>query len=221
MLKDLTGERFGFIRVVSRAPSRNGVTYWNCICDCGRETTVARPSLIQGRTRSCGCYLRKMSAERIIINRRTHGLSKSRLYNIWLSMRARCRDPHNKRFNRYGGRGISVCEEWSSFETFRDWAYSNGYADGLSIERIDVNGNYDPSNCSWIPMRDQPKNTASNRRITINGETRILNDWARIAGVCSQTITNRIKKGYPESEWLKPAGTLSKKIINTKTEAQK
>lgn len=225
MLKDLTGQRFGFLDVISQSQSKDGVTYWRCKCDCGKETIVARPSLIQGRTRSCGCYRDRSSGERIGNIRRTHGMSKSRLYSIWICMRDRCSNPNNKRFGCYGGRGIAVCPEWGTFETFRDWALSSGYIDGLSIERKDVNGNYEPQNCSWIPMADQTKNTRSNRWITINGETRILSDWARIAGVCTQTISHRIKMGYPESEWLKPAGGLSnsrlKKMVKTLTEEQK
>ena len=204
MLKDLTGQRFGFLTVISRNERKSDVTYWNCVCDCGKETVVSRPSLIQGRTRSCGCYHNKMCAERIAKIRTTHGMTNTRLYTVWVSMKARCLNTKNKRYEQYGGRGIKICEDWKSFEPFRDWALENGYNDNLSIERIDVDGNYDPQNCKWIPMSDQAKNTRSNRRVTINGETRILSEWSRISGIKAHTIRHRIIKGYPESEWLKP-----------------
>lgn len=217
-LKDLTGQRFGFLTVVSRGNSKHEISYWNCICDCGKETTVARPSLIQGRTRSCGCYHDKACGERIGNIRRTHGMTNTRLYAIWESMRARCNNKNNKRYNRYGGRGIKICKEWNTFECFMDWALSSGYQEGLSIERINFDGNYEPQNCKWIPKNEQAKNTSTNRRITINGETKNMSEWARNAGVCPQTISYRIKKGYPESEWLLPAGFLfgKKENINDK-----
>ena len=212
-LKDLTGHRFGFLTVVSRGKSRNGISYWNCICDCGKETTVARTSLVQGHTKSCGCYRDKASGERIGNIRRTHGMTNTRLYTIWESMRARCNNPNNQRYNRYGGRGIKICKEWETFEGFRDWALASLYQDGLSIERIDFNGDYEPKNCKWIPKNEQAKNTSANRRVTINGQTRNLSDWARLSGIELHTIRHRIEKGYPESEWLVPPGELPKRAM--------
>lgn len=111
-----------------------------------------------------------------------------------------------------------MCGEWQSFEPFRDWAIRNGYDESLSIERVDVNGNYSPDNCKWIPMKEQAKNTRANRRVTINGETHILSDWERISGVEAHTIRYRIVKGYPESEWLKPP---AEEAFQKNKEAQK
>lgn len=212
---DLTGKRFGRLTVISWAECRQGNTYWNCLCDCGKTKVVSRSSLISKKQKSCGCLLAELSGKRAAKLFRTHGMRRTRLYYIWCSMKDRCNNKNNHCYERYGGRGISVCDEWQHFEPFRDWAFANGYADNLSIERIDCNGNYEPNNCTWIPLADQNKNTRASRRITINGTTHILADWARLSELCPQTISYRIKKGYPESEWLKPSGKLN---INSKTQ---
>ena len=125
----------------------------------------------------------------------THGKSKTRLYNIWSDMKRRCYNPKNKRYNRYGGRGISVCDEWKDdFQAFYDWAIYNDYAEDLTIDRIDVNGNYEPNNCRWITWKEQQRNTSRNRFITVNGVTRTMTEWAEITGIHRDVIKDRLNK---------------------------
>lgn len=131
----------------------------------------------------------------------THGHSKDRIYNIWCDMKRRCRNPKNKRYNRYGGRGIDICSEWESFPSFYDWAMTTGYSDQLSIERIDIDKNYTPENCKWIPMSLQQRNTSRSRWITANGETHTLVEWSEITGISADVIKDRlIKLGWSEQE---------------------
>lgn len=157
---DLTGQRFGRLTVLSREPDSNNMTIWKCICDCGNETTVFGNNLRRGYTQSCGC-LQQERIEAARENKRTHGCEPKRLYNIWVGMKMRCFDPNVESYKHYGGRGITVCDEWvHNYEAFRDWALDNGYDSNLSIDRVDVDGNYCPENCRWSTAKEQ----ASNRR---------------------------------------------------------
>jgi hypothetical protein len=162
--------------VVNRV-GRNG-NQWNekvaeCRCECGRETAVRIYSL-GTLTRSCGCLRPEVIT--------THGLRKlnRRLYQTWYAMLNRCLNRRAKHWDSYGGRGINVCDEWAkSVEAFFAWAMANGYADDLTIDRIDVNGNYEPSNCRWIPRRQQAENRRNTNRYTAWGETKTVHEWMR------------------------------------------
>ena len=148
-LVDLTGQRFGRLVVLRRAENIGRQTAWLCKCDCGNEKTVPMWNLRSGQTISCGCYADEVRVANGKAGQ-THGLSYSRLYTIWIGMKQRCYYPKHKHFKRYGERGIKVCDEWKdSFETFHDWAMANGYADNLTIDRENVNGDYCPANCRW------------------------------------------------------------------------
>lgn len=159
--KDLTGQRFGMLTVTGRCGldvSRKNAM-WFCLCDCGDGTITSTSHLKSGHTKSCGCQ--KGATENNIATRLqpTHGMSRTRLYKTWLGMRARCNNPNNPKYDLYGGRGIMVCEEWlHDFVPFHDWAMANGYRDDLTIDRIDCDGNYEPSNCRWATITEQNRN---------------------------------------------------------------
>ncbi len=163
-LIDLTGQVFGRWTVLRFDSAKNGDAYWICKCACGTVRSVNGYHLRSGRSTSCGCY----SAELVRKSPRgtTHGLKKAnpRLYRIWQCMLNRCRRKKDKYYHRYGGRGISVCEEWHSFPPFYEWAVANGYKDILTIDRIDVDGNYEPANCQWITMVENSKKAIEDRR---------------------------------------------------------
>lgn len=156
-LRDLTGKRFGRWTVISYFDKNKwGVHRWLCRCDCGNERVLTGISLNAGQTTSCGCYKREVHTKHGYLAKGVH----SKLYSSWQCMKARCLNPNHKRYKRYGGRGISICETWLNFSCFKDWALSNGYEEGLTIERVDVNGDYCPENCTWITNEAQQTNTS-------------------------------------------------------------
>lgn len=166
---------------------------WKMKCSCG-ELFVAQPSDSKGVCRKCA--MKKLS-----VDRTKHGESPkqgkrnaSKLYSIWVNMRNRCFNSENKSFAYYGGRGISVCDEWSEFLNFEKWAIQNGFEENLTLDRIDVNGNYDPENCRWISQKEQMRNTRSNHLLTYNGDTKTMAEWAEIAGIPYSTLKQRINK---------------------------
>ncbi len=189
---DLTGQRFGRLVVVRYAGrSRGKKNLWLCKCDCGNEKVVAVDKLHSGNTKSCGCLQREVHRK----CRTTHGKSDTKLYLVWREMITRTENQNAERYGIYGGRGISICGEWhNNFQLFYDWAIQNGYKEGLTIDRIDVNGNYEPDNCRWITPYEQSRNLRKNVRITYSGKTMILKDWAKEIGIDYHTLWQRIRK---------------------------
>lgn len=157
----MIGRKFGRLTVIAKGekvPYSRQAT-WICQCSCGNVTSaIVGSRLRNGTTKSCGCIHREELKER----KTTHGMAKTRLNNIWHGMKQRCYNPNTKCYCNYGGRGIVVCNEWlHDFSAFRDWALESGYADNLSIDRVDVNGNYEPSNCRWATSSEQRVNQRS------------------------------------------------------------
>lgn len=203
-LVDLTGQRFGRLVVESEAvPSIYRTSKrlvkkrkWMCLCDCGNRCVVQMANLTSGHTRSCGC-LSKENKENFVRSATTHGEYKTRLYRIWNDMRMRTTDPNRGSYIRYGARGITVCGEWyQSYETFREWAFQNGYSESLSLDRIDTNGNYEPKNCRWVTVKEQANNRRSNRWIEFGGTTHTLTEWAELTGINLGTIRSRLERGW-------------------------
>ena len=194
---DLVGQKFGRWVVVERAGSlRNGSALWRCKCECGRVSVVGTNDLKSGRSRSCGCF--QMEVARLAGQYSvSHGMSRTRLYSEWKSMKARCYKKSGKDYFNYGGRGITVCPEWrDSFEAFRDWAMANGYRDDLTLDRKDSNGPYSPENCRWATGKEQANNKRSSRLVSFNGETKTIAQWAESSGIGVQTIRYRLDNGW-------------------------
>ena len=189
---DLTGQRFGRLVVLRYAGRSQGKkNLWFCKCDCGNEKIVAIDKLNSGNTKSCGCLQREVHRK----CRMTHGKSNTKLYLVWREMITRTENQNAERYSIYGGRGISICDEWrNDFQSFYDWAIQNGYKEGLTIDRIDVNGNYEPDNCRWITPYEQARNLRKNVWITYNRKTMILKDWAKEIGINYNTLWCRIVK---------------------------
>lgn len=141
---------------------------------------------------------------------------RTKLYFVWCAMRERCRSEKNKDFKHYGGRGISVCEEWSDYLTFKAWAVANGYKEGLTIDRIDTNGNYCPENCRWLTIQEQQQNRRDARLLTFNGETHSMTQWAKLTGLKRETIRDRIDK----SGWSVEEALTTPTMPNDKTRQQ-
>ena len=198
-LYDLKNQRFGRLLVLERAetyraPKGGRATMWKCKCDCGKIVIVASANLRRGFTKSCGC----LTIDNFKYNNpnKKHGESNTRLYEIWEGIHKRCEDVKRDCYCNYGGRGIIVCEEWKNYEVFRDWALKNGYEDTLSIDRIDVDGNYCPDNCRWSTKKQQANNRRSNKFLTYKGITHTIAEWSELLNIPYSRIQGRIKSGW-------------------------
>lgn len=171
---DLAGKRFGDLVAMEPCGKKNGRYVWKCLCDCGNYAFYTVSRLRGGMVTSCGC-----KSQRTLTIK--HGQRHTRLYGIWCDMKRRCNNPKNKRYARYGGRGIKVCKEWEAdFQPFYDWAVSSGYKDDLTIERKDVDAGYSPENCRWVTWDEQALNRSTNIYIEHEGQIKILAEWCRI-----------------------------------------
>lgn len=194
---DLTGKRYGRLIVCNIHETDGGDVYFDCRCDCGNSKVVRGQDLKRGSVRSCGCL-----RDDFVPKNKTHGMSKTRLFKIWVGMRQRCENHNNPKYEIYGGRGIKVCSEWQEFEQFMKWSYENGYKDNLTIDRIDSDSNYEPSNCRWVDLKHQANNTRATIFLTYNGETKSASEWSDITGIPQNTITKRKRNGWDDKRNL-------------------
>ena len=212
---DLTGKRYGrlvVIEFVGTLPNDKSVSLWKCKCDCGNEKIIKIGSLQSGATKSCGC----LRLEKV----RTHNKSNTRIYKIWQGIKRRCNNTNCNAYKIYGARGIKICDEWSNingFENFYNWSMNNGYSDTLTIDRIDVNGNYEPDNCRWATMEEQGNNRRGTKKYVIDGESHTITEWSKISGVSRENIRRRIKSGWDiKKAVFKPLETKEEKVLHFK-----
>lgn len=194
---DLKGKRFGRLTVIEPQRTKDGRFGWLCKCDCGGETVANIGDLKSGNTSSCGCLRVEVSS----IRAKTHGKSKTRLYDVWINMRQRCSNKNLPSWEHYGGRGIKVCSDWNtSFEKFMEWALSSGYEDKLTIDRIDVNGNYEPNNCRWVTVKEQANNKTNSRIETYKGISASVATLCEIFSKDYALVSGRLQNGWSIDE---------------------
>lgn len=190
MFIDFSGKRFGKLLVLNKKEKRGHYNFWLCKCDCGKSVWIRSNSLNNGHAKSCGC-----NKKRTLYEKPTKEIN---LYKIWSGMKARCFNKNCLNYPHYGLRGIKVCDEWSKdFMSFYNWAVENGYKKGLSIDRIDVNGNYEPANCRWATAKEQSNNQTKTIRINYKGEEKTISDLCYVFGIKYSTLYGRIKRGIP------------------------
>lgn len=211
--KDLTGQRFGRLVVLGYAGSKGRHSAFLCKCDCGNGKIINGDSLRRGVSKSCGCLHREQVSKLML----THGLTKHyrRICSALRNMISRCDNPKNKFYKDYGGRGITVCNEWrESVKSFVSWSLANGYEENLTIDRIDNDEDYSPENCRWITPKEQNRNMRSNIVLSIDGETKILKDWAETWGLNYQTVGRRYRHGDRGEMLSRPVRGMSKNEQN-------
>ena len=201
-LKPMIGKTFENWTVLEHDIERSvdRKTFYICECKCGTNRSVRADVLRNGRSISCGCLKKEMLRERVT----THGMTKTPLHNVWIALKDRCTNPNNQRFKHYGGKGVKVCEEWKhDFQKFYDFAIENGWKKGLTIDRIDNDGDYTPENCHFITNRKQQLNKSNNNRVTINGETLTIKEWCDKSGINRNTFVWRLRNGWQGNALLK------------------
>ena len=229
---DISGQEFGRLFTVGYAGtmrSKSGRSLgpsYVCICSCGKQLIVRGASLLNGNSKSCGCMrtetlkrMGKESIQKILANPKwrghhVHDGRRTELYSHWCAMKARCNNKNSANWHSYGGRGIKVCDEWQTFPAFRDWAMANGYKDGLTIDRIDNDKGYEPSNCRWVTMKQQSRNTSRNLYFTIDGVRKSFSEWCEEYNVPSRAIYQRLKRGWEIEEALEIPLRITKRSKN-------
>lgn len=193
-IKDLIGKKFGRLTVIKYYGSNKyGRSLWLCQCECGNEKVILGNSLLSKSTLSCGCYNKEIIKK---VNSK-HNMSNIKLYKIWGAIKTRCYNKNFIYYNNYGGRGIIMCDEWKNdFSKFYIWAIENGYKDGLTIDRINNNGNYEPSNCRWMTRPEQNNNMRKNIIINYNGKEKTITQWATEFNLNRTALYYRIKRGW-------------------------
>ena len=202
---DLTNKRFGRLLVLRQCSTGDfsKSIWWETLCDCGRSHRVSGVRLRNGQCTSCGCYQREQARK----NNITHGMTDSPLYRVWHTMRSRCTNHKVHSYKHYGGRGIRVCKRWQKFQNFYNDVHK-GYKPGLQLDRINNDGHYEPGNVRWVTAKRNARNKRNNTRITFNGETKTLPEWAELTGIKKATLANRIHSGWDlERVFNEPTGS--------------
>ena len=203
---DIVGQRFGRLVVLRYSHKVGKRLYFECRCDCGKIIATRKDSLLNGHTTSCGCRWEEVrnSPDR----GKTHGLTRNRAYRLWMKIKQRCYNENTREYPNYGGRGVVMCDEWlNNPETFVDWCYANGYNDKApkgecTIDRIDVNGNYEPSNCRFITNLEQQNNRRDTKRYLYNGEEHTASEWSRILNIPYPTLSAGLHREGKDIEYF-------------------
>ena len=196
---DLKGKKFNRLTVISRQNNyKDGSSKWLCQCDCGNKVVVLGGHLRSGHTKSCGCLQKEIC--KAIKHKPKHGMAKTKIYKTWNGIKNRT-NPNNKNkfsyYKNYSGRNIKICKEWEEdFINFYNWAMANGYKEGLTIDRINNDGNYEPSNCRWVAMKKQQNNKRNNVLIEYNGETHTMAEWNEKLNYSKGLLKNRLREGW-------------------------
>jgi len=193
-LVDLTGQKINKLLIISRSSKKgksNNSVFWNCICDCGKKVVIRGDSIRGNYTKACGCRIPIVAKER----NTNHGLSRHRLYHVWTGMRSRCNNPNTPEYKYYGLKGICVCSEWNDFRVFLN-DMGNTYIEGLTIDRIDSNGNYNKENCRWADNITQNNNRDFCKKYNYNNEWLTIAELARKYSINYQTLRNRIRNNW-------------------------
>lgn len=195
----MVGQIFGKWTVKSFSPNQYRKS-WLCVCECGKQKIVRESYLTRGSSKSCGCVRR----ETFVMSRKIHGLTNTNLYMVWNSMKQRCKNSKHRSFKNYGGRGITIADEWLDFNNFVEWSLSNGYTQGLEIDRKDNNGNYTNDNCRFVTSKVNGNNRRTNHFITVDGVTKTITEWSELVGIDRTTLRSRIVKGLTGIELFSP-----------------
>lgn len=194
---DLTGKKFGFLFVKEKVKLDKSKYRWLCQCDCGKECFARTDHLLNGTAKSCGCMQHRRSVMK-------HGgaiYKHRKLYKAWYTIKQRCENPNRQKYPIYGGRGIIVCDEWQDPNAFIEWALNNGYKEGLQIDRINNDGNYEPQNCRWVTSKENCRNRRSNVLLTIGGKKKTVVEWCEEKNVNPSSVYRWAKekgKDYAE-----------------------
>lgn len=203
-LRDLTGQVFGHLTAIELGPKLKPTpgAWWLCQCDCGATKSIRSSDLTGGKVRSCGCKHQELKSAAL----KKHGAKRTRTYRIWCAMKTRCGNPNSDSYKRYGGRGITVCQEWELFENFL--ADMGECSEGMSIDRIDNDKGYFPGNCRWATKLQQANNTRANVKIKHGGRTLTRSEWERSLGLGATTIRGRLRRGLSLADALQPIGDI-------------
>lgn len=189
-LIDITGKTFGRLTVIERAANKGKQTSWKCECECGALVAVRGPHLKSGATASCGCLNAELARQLMT----KHGMARTKIYRTWTRMKSRCLNRGDRKYADYGARGIKVCKRWMRFENFAEDMGEPGKE--MTIERINNNGDYEPSNCRWATLEEQAQNKRTTLRITVSGKTMRAEQWARATGIPAKEIRRRLHRGW-------------------------